>query len=504
MKKFNEMRKLKQGKRGILTPFLIAVLCSIFFILHPCIGQKKQPNNTKYLLLDNRVIKQVENAKLTVGVVKKHPSNPLFVEDKPWEKRFDNLYGNVLYDEEDELYKCWYSPFIIDNSAKGMSLKERENDYDAPDTREMAICYATSKDGIHWEKPNLGLVDFEGNKNNNIVWQGKGQDGDHWAGPHGAGIFKDMDEKDPNRRYKALFKIEDLSIGFSKDGLHWDEYQACEGDVTVAGDTHNNALWAPTLNKYVGITRTWGKMGREVARIESNDFIHWTKEEVVLEGLDKNLQPYAMPVFYYGGVYLGLVAIHNQKTDRVHTELTWSPDTKKWNRISPGTPLIPCSDKKLDYDYGCVYACAYPVFKDNEIQLFYGGSDWLHFGWRSGALALATLRPDGFAGYEVADNASTGVVTTHSFTVTGSDLKISADIMEGGSLQVAILNEQGVVIPEYTFEACNTLPHNSVDALVTWKENSFSELKGKKVAFRFLLDNSKVYSVSGDLQFMEF
>ena len=76
--------------------------------------------------------------------------------------------------------------------------------------------------------------------------------------------------------------------------------------------------------------------------------------------------------------------------------------------------------------------------------------------------------------------------------------------MKGGSLQVAVVNEQGELLPGFTFEACNPLPLNAVDALVTWKENSFSELKGKKVAFRFLLDNSKVYSVSGNLQLMEF
>jgi hypothetical protein len=205
-------------------------LLSLFFtsvFVTQIVAQPNDSKSEKYLFLDNRIIEKVENAKLVVGKVEKSSANPLFVEDKPWEKRFDNLYGNVIYDQEDELYKCWYSPFIIDNSAKGMSLKEREKEYNTPDDREMAVCYATSKDGIHWVKPNLGLVDFEGNKNNNIVWRGKGQDGDHGAGPHGAGIFKDMHEKDPNRRYKALFKIEELSIGFSKDGLHWDEYQPC-------------------------------------------------------------------------------------------------------------------------------------------------------------------------------------------------------------------------------------------------------------------------------------
>ncbi len=157
------------------TKYLILIV--YVFTTYACIGQNKQTTRTKYLLLNNQVIEKVENAKLTVGVVKKHPSNPLFVEDKPWEQRFDNFYGNVIYDDEDELYKCWYSPFIIDNSAKGMSLKEREKNYDTPDEREMAICYATSKDGIHWEKPNLGLTDFGGNKKNNIIWRGKGQGG---------------------------------------------------------------------------------------------------------------------------------------------------------------------------------------------------------------------------------------------------------------------------------------------------------------------------------------
>lgn len=182
-------------------------------------------------------------------------------------------------------------------------------------------------------------------------------------------------------------------------------------------------------------------MGREVARVESDDFTHWTKEEVVLEGLGKNLQPYAMPVFYYGGVYLGLVAIHNQKTDRVHTELTWSPDTKKWYRISPGTPLIPLSDKKLDYDYGCVYACAYPIFEKDAIKLYYGGSDWLHFGWRSGALSLATLRPDGFAGYVA--KSSPAKIVTKEISYSGGDIYLNADINKDGYLNITVLDVNG-------------------------------------------------------------
>ena len=52
-----------------------------------------------------------------------------------------------------------------------------------------------------------------------------------------------------------------------------------------------------------------------------------------------------MPVFYYAGVYLGLIAIHKQSSDKVWTELAWSPDTKKWYRIDAGNPLIPTPTK---------------------------------------------------------------------------------------------------------------------------------------------------------------
>ena len=56
-------------------------------------------DSLKFLLLDHRIIEKTENAKLEVGRVEKHPANPLFVEDKDWEMRFDNLYGNVIFDE---------------------------------------------------------------------------------------------------------------------------------------------------------------------------------------------------------------------------------------------------------------------------------------------------------------------------------------------------------------------------------------------------------------------
>lgn len=73
--------------------------------------------STRRLLLDPRIVDSTRNARLAIGEAKKHSANPLFGEDKPWESRFDNVYANVIYDQQEKIYKCWYNPYLIDRSA---------------------------------------------------------------------------------------------------------------------------------------------------------------------------------------------------------------------------------------------------------------------------------------------------------------------------------------------------------------------------------------------------
>jgi len=475
------------GRRGEIAAIVAIAILTVTMIDSGSVtaddtAAKSPMKRARFLLLDSRIIETVENAKLTLGKTVKSKHNPLFGEDKPWEKRFDNLYANVVYDEEDKLYKCWYSPFIVDNSAKGMTLDQRRKTrYRPPRGREMAICYAVSKDGIKWERPELGLVEFDGSKQNNIVWRG----------PHGAGVFKDLRDPDPARRYKTLFKGGRISVALSADGIHWGKAILCP-EADVAGDRHNNAFWAPTLGKYVGITRTWGKQGRQVARTESDDFLKWTKAKVVLEGLDKGHQTYAMPVFFHGGVYLGLVAIIYPKEDRVWCELAWSPDTVKWHRVCPDTPLIANSEKEMAYDWGCVYAGAYPVFLEDEIRIYYGGSDWHHGNWRNAFLCMATLRQDGFAGYEPIESNKPARITTTAVVCTGNELQLSADVPERGSVKVTVLDKQKKELAEG-----EPITRTVTDAVVRWKKGfSLEKLKGNQIRLRFELRDAKLYSFS--------
>ena len=450
----------------------------------------EQPRR-RHLLLDACIVEGVQNAELALGTVRKHSGNPLFGEDEPWEKRFDNLYANITYDDEEKMYKCWYSPFIVDNSSKGMTVDQRkEVRYRAPRNREMAICYATSNDGLAWVKPELGLVEYEGSRANNILWRGIG-DNAIPGGPHGSGIRKDLRDPDPSRRYKAFLKAEILSVAFSADGINWGPAIACP-EANSAGDTHNNAFWAPTLARHVGITRTWSKsFRRQVARTSSADYLNWEKTRLVLEGLDDNQQTYAMPVFFHGGVYVGLLAIHDQAADRVWAELAWSPDTNNWHRVLPGTPLIPNSPNKGDYDWGCVYPAAYPVFLEDEIRLYYGGSDGLHTSWRNGFLCLASLRPDGFAGYKGSVATDPSFVTTTPVFETHAPLRVSADIAHGGRLVVRVLDGQHLLAES------EPLTTTASDADVRWLDDralNRSDVKRARLQFKF--QDAIVYSFS--------
>jgi len=472
----------------------------------------------KYLLLDSRVIKHSENCKLTLGKVTKSKNNPLFTEDKLWEPRFDNLYANIIFDTTNNqaYYRCWYSPFIIDYATSKTKNKKKKPGsyikrlhkmnvkYGSKKSREMGICYAISKDGINWEKPGLNIVEFNDSKENNIVLRNN----------HGAGLFKDDFIEESNERYKLILADDNeksMFICTSNDGLKWSKPQACPNIEKVSeetknlrikwnGDTHNNAIWAPTIEKYVLITRMWkqtkdnnGKnIGiRIVGRSESLDYKTWALTEPIFEGNEVHLQIYSMPIFEYYGIYLGLPAIFNIKTDTVQTELAWSPDTIKWYRICPGTALIPNSETKGDIDWGCIYAAKSPIILNNEIRLYYSGSDGPHTDWRKGYFCLATLRPDGFAGYKSVDDTLESSIITVPIPWNDDDLELSADIDDGGYVKVTVLNETNNILGNGVIE--KTCMDEKLK--ITMKDPNSISLN-TEVKFKFYLRNAILYSFS--------
>ncbi len=85
------------------------------------------------------------------------------------------------------------------------------------------ICYAESDDGASWKRPNLGIIEYRGSKENNLVY----------SNGHGASIFIDPTAM-PAERYKMIHldkvplqmvngrQINAFLFGaVSSDGIHW-------------------------------------------------------------------------------------------------------------------------------------------------------------------------------------------------------------------------------------------------------------------------------------------
>lgn len=435
----------------------------------------------KQLLLDPRVVAQIDNAILVPGPVHKCSHNPLLVEDRPWEVRFDNLYPNIVYDPTDRLYKVWYNPFIVDGAvADTPDEKKSATKYYWTPNREAAVCYAFSEDGIHWTKPELGLIEYNGSTRNNIVKRNT----------HGAGVFYDPADE-LAKRFKMLTTLDDtkgpLGVAFSSDGVHWGESVPCPS-AAARGDTHNNAFRDPATGKFVAFTRLWDGH-RIVGRTESDDFVNWTPAEPVLRALPERpeTEPYAMIAFPYEGVYLGLLMAYDTRADKVGCELAFSSDSRKWDWITPGRTLIPFGPKGA-CDHSCIYAAAHPIIDQDEVRIYYAGNDAGHYAFRNGYLCLCEMERDRFAGFTPVSHGALARIVTNECSCSGHELRISADIREGGSLTVTALDPAG-----QSLNVSQPVTTSGTDIPLTWRGPS--ELwSSPQLRLQFDLRMATVYS----------
>lgn len=481
--------------RAFLLLFWVVIFCSAATAGDDIFSRKRYP------LLDNRIIESTDNVILRLGTVKKSTRNPLIVEDKPWEPRYDNPYAKVIYDEREQIFRLWVSVFIESNAEEATPREKRGLiDWRAfyqggGFHRVSAMCYAESKDGINWNKPNLGQVEFQGNKNNNMVI----------AGPwHGLEVVIDPKDKDPDRRYKFIHPRMG-KVWFSPDGKRIVGKEKEIGRIDD-GDTHNSIFWDERIGKFVLFSRRnyydekkWRT--RRATYTTSPDLFNWKKPpEVVLVGPDDNKQIHDFIVFPYEGVYVGLVGLFDVYSDRQYVQLVWSADCKNWKWIEPDKKFIENGRQMGDYDWGCIFPCM-PIFMKDRIMLYYGASNNHFFDWRDGSICLATLRPDGFAGYEVLkayakykDKANKkGTIRTKPVRIVGDKLHLTADVIpHGGFVQVSAFDEHNKKIAR-SKRFINTVS----DGEVAWEGDfSLEKYQGKSLRFEFLFKSAKVYSFS--------
>ena len=193
--------------------------------------------------------------------------------DRPWEAAGACGWCVVVPDTKQGDIKMYYEATgEVPDSAGGKPFVHR------------AMACAVSSDGVHWEKPDLDIHEFDGNKNNNIVLRGeRGVEGRSYD-QMGSVVIDESDV--PERRYKALFCGSNCKMraAYSPDGYHWTVVNEWKPVSEQAADSGNIVLWDPYIEKWVGYFRHWSAT-RLVTRVETDDFESWprrTADHIVL------------------------------------------------------------------------------------------------------------------------------------------------------------------------------------------------------------------------------
>ncbi len=359
----------------------------------------------KHLFLDDASVEQMDG--LTRALHQPEKRGPVLKPDRPSDGEM--LWGRVpLWIHDEGIYRMFYSC-----SIPGVGFR-------------MAL--ATSRDGVHWEKPSMGLVEFCGTTDNN-----------HLPVPPLQHVAYDLADPDPGRRYKALLSVPGGRIpAISPDGIHWRQF-----DVPPIPSSDTSSLcFDPDQSRWIATLKTGGRYGRAAAISTSRDFEHWTEprfffgtddedqergREVIRRrladpGLAKpffiepdpalgwrppewlanlsgphaaqaratwQIECYCLPIFQYAGIYIAMPMIYHatgtalpekNNTDGFHLiQLAMTRDLDKpLTRLGGREPFIGPSridEKGLvgNYDRLQLMPTEYPVEHGDELWFFYNG-----------------------------------------------------------------------------------------------------------------------------------
>ena len=433
------------------------------------------------LFVDDHLIASRDNTVTRVyHAFEKYSANPVMVADKPWE---DNVVAccTVLPTEDGTGYRMWYYCWSPKNDP------ERSHGL-----------YAVSKDGIHWDKPNLGLMPWKvnGTLENNFV----GVTGDIIHTPH---------DPDPSRRYKCIGGGGSYHFSSSPDGIRWERLS--KGEIVKGGDT-GTFMWDPFVEKYRAYVKVnaWvsGMRRRAIGYSEGTGYDSWPALRLIMapdDFDDRWVKPgaihrthlYGCPMYPYETMYIGLLWIFRADDEDgyflgpVFNELVTSRDTFHWLREEGDRPRLLDVGPPGTWDSGMVYAASLLRVGD-KLWLYYTAASNLHdtppF---HGDVGLATLRKDGFASLDA--SLKPGSVTTKRLTGLTGKLHVNYRAW-GGRLRAEVLDADGKVLPGYGRDDCKALQRDEVAAIVTWRERAELPAGQVPLRLRFLLDKASLFS----------
>jgi hypothetical protein len=472
--------------------------------------------SAKQLFIDELFFAETYGVRLCANPPIKDPQPVVVADrDKPWElNRISS--GNSVVDTGDEI-RVYYDAIAPCPS----------------DNRSRWLCLAVSTDGIHFAKPSLGVVPFEGRNDTNIVWPPK-----HVPSHEPGNVFLDNNPQcPPDERFKLVYcyGADGCHIAVSADGIH---FRAPEQPAFRASDTTNAGFFDDRIQRYVSWVRINGPRGRSVGRCEFDDIQDWGQESLVFVNDDEDQKYLDRTLFggmdhYDGGVnkyrlapdvYFGFPAAYYHflpdvskqrgrggtrspgNDGNIEVQLMTSRDGVHWGRPERGKPFIPRGPDG-SWDYGMTYVSGGSnlVYRGDEVWLYYSAQPFTHGDYSLadknalGSVMRAVLRLDGFVSVDA--GCEPGGFTTPPLIFDGKQLVLNVDTGGGGWLRVELQDAAGQPLAGYTLADCDAINGNWLRYAVSWRGSSdLSVLAGKPIRMKIEMRSTKLYAFQFVLQ----
>ena len=444
----------------------------------------------RQLFLDDLIVDRLDGVHLKMHEMV--PREIILRLDKPWEG--STSWCPVIIRDGDR-YRMWYRA-----SAK----------WSGQQTPRCVTCYAESKDGIHWERPNLGVVKVPGSKANNICLDE--------PLVRNAGVFKDDRPGVPEgQRYKAVargtVKKRGLIYAFaSADGIRW---RLMRKKPVIIGkgrdrffDNPPLAFWDARRSRYAIYVRGWRPHGakqgiRAIRMATSQDFVHWSPLKYVTinnstDWLHHLYTTSAHP--YYRAPIVLMFPKRFQPSRKFFLDwphkgisdvlLMAARDGVNFSQPFGEAFLRPGLDPKNWHDRAIYIAPNVVKTGEGEMSLYVCQNyrtDSVHF-------RRYTLREDGFV--SVHAPARAGTLLTKPLLFKGSRLEINYSTSAAGSIRVAIQHADGKTAPGYSTQECVEIFGDEISRIVRWRKGAGLEpLAGKPIRLRFEMKEADLYSL---------
>lgn len=411
------------------------------------------------------------------------PQEVVLVTDKPWE---GNTCAYYTIFQDGDIYRMYYRGSHYDTATKEATHPE-------------VTCYAESKDGITWTKPNLGLFEFDGSTENNIVWNG--------IGTHCFTPFKDANPAaTADAKYKAIARgrprgKKGLYVFRSPDAIHWklmhDEPVITDG----AFDSQNLAFWDVYSKIYRAYHRDFRKV-RDIKTETSADFLHWTEPKFLvypdcpLEHLYTNAirnDPRAPHILI--GFPTRFLPNQGQRVEPTFMSSRDGITFHRWREaVIPETAPQDRGGNRSNYmTWGLVQLPGQPKeYSVYATEAYYTGPD--------SRVRRFTYRVDGFAA--VKGGSEGGELLTKPFWFSGEHLKLNHVTHDGGALRVEIQDADGKPLPGFTMKEAVSRRGDNIDGVVGWGRKgvdrifkSLRSLAGQSIRLRIQLRDADLYSI---------